>query len=86
MAKDYQIFEPVNMPLRGTLTVPGDKSIASRAIFLAAMAEGTSHIYDLPRSMDVMTVVSVARDLGADVKILESNHRNSVNFDLEVTG
>lgn len=82
----YQIFEPINMPLRGSLTVPGDKSIASRAIFLAAMAQGTSHIYDLPRSMDVMTVVSVVRDLGADVKILESNHRNAVNFDLEVSG
>lgn len=86
MNGNYQVFEPVNMPLRGSLTVPGDKSIASRAIFLAAMAEGTSHIYDLPRSMDVMTVVAVARDLGADVKILESHHRNPVNFDLEVTG
>lgn len=86
MNKDYQIFNPVNMPLRGCITVPGDKSIASRAVFLAAMSEGTSHIYDLPRSLDVMTVVSAVRDLGAKVKIMDSNHRNSVNFDLEITG
>lgn len=86
MSDKFDIFNPINMPLRGSLTVPGDKSIASRAIFLAAMAEGTSHIYDLPRSMDVMTVVAVVRDLGAKTKILESNHRNSVNFDLEITG
>lgn len=38
----YQTFKPINMPLRGSLHVPGDKSIAMRAIFLAAMAEGTS--------------------------------------------
>ena len=86
MSREEQIFEPINMPLRGSLTMPGDKSIASRAVFLAAMAEGTSHIFDLPRSLDVMTVVAVARDLGAKVKILDSNHRNKVNFDLEVTG
>lgn len=86
MSEEYQTFEPINMPLRGSLTVPGDKSIASRAIYLAAMAEGTSHIFDLPRSNDVMTVVAVVRDLGAKVKILDSNHRNSVNFDLEITG
>ena len=86
MSEEYQIFKPVNMPLRGSLTVPGDKSIASRAVFLAAMAEGTSHIFDLPRSNDVMTVVAVVRDLGAKVRILDSNHRNAVNFDLKVTG
>lgn len=86
MSDDYQIFNPVNMPLRGHLTVPGDKSIASRAIFLAAMAEGTSHIYDLPKSLDVMTVVDVVKDLGAQVKHMDSCHSNSVNFDLEITG
>ncbi len=86
MSSDYEIFNPINMPLRGSLTMPGDKSIASRAIYLAAMAEGTSHIFDLPRSKDVMSVVSVVKDLGAKVKILESNHRNAVNFDIEITG
>ena len=86
MSGNYEIFNPVNMPLRGSLTMPGDKSIASRAIYLAAMAEGTSHIFDLPRSKDVMSVVSVVKDLGAKVKILESNHRNTVNFDIEITG
>ena len=86
MSGNYEIFNPVNMPLRGSLTMPGDKSIASRAIYLAAMAEGTSHIFDLPRSKDVMSVVSVVKDLGAKVKILESNHRNAVNFDIEITG
>jgi 3-phosphoshikimate 1-carboxyvinyltransferase len=31
-------------PLRGELRVPGDKSVSHRAIMLAALAEGTSHI------------------------------------------
>lgn len=86
MSDDYQIFKPVNMPLRGSLTVPGDKSIAMRAIFMASMAQGTSHIFDIPKSLDVMSVVDVVKQLGAKVKVLKSNHRNSVNFDLEITG
>lgn len=79
-------FEPVNMPLRGTLTMPGDKSIAQRAIILAAMAEGTSHIYDVPQSEDVMTVAYAVQQLGATVKFSPSKYSNSRNVDCEITG
>lgn len=86
MSDGYQVFKPVNMPLRGSFTVPGDKSIAMRAIFMASMAEGTSHIFDIPKSLDVMSVVDVVKQLGAKVRFMDSHHRNSVNFDLEITG
>lgn len=86
MSDNYQTFKPVNMPLRGSLTVPGDKSIAMRAIFLAAMANGTSHIYDIPKSLDVMSVIDVVKELGAKVVDMDCNHSNPVNFDLEITG
>ena len=31
-------------PLRGEITVPGDKSISHRAVMLGALANGTTHI------------------------------------------
>ena len=31
-------------PLRGEITVPGDKSISHRAVMLGALASGTTHI------------------------------------------
>ena len=34
-------IEPVNGPLVGSISVPGDKSISHRAVLFAAMAEGT---------------------------------------------
>jgi len=37
-------------PLRGTLGVPGDKSLAHRAMLFAALAEGVSTIRDYPDS------------------------------------
>ena len=40
-------------PVAGRTTVPGDKSIAHRWLLFAATAEGTSHLDDLPLSLDV---------------------------------
>lgn len=34
-------------PLRGEITVPGDKSISHRAVMLGALANGTTHILSL---------------------------------------
>ncbi|MDO5328505.1 MAG: 3-phosphoshikimate 1-carboxyvinyltransferase [Coriobacteriia bacterium] len=79
-------FNPVEMPLRGKLFVPGDKSIAQRAIMLAAMAEGTSHIYGVPKSGDVMTVANAVQKLGASVKFSHSKNGNNRNVDCEITG
>lgn len=81
-----QLFEPVEMPLRGSLHVPGDKSIASRALILAAMADGVSHIYNVPKSQDVMTVANAIKDLGAKVSIEQSNYRSMRNCDVRVEG
>ena len=40
-------------PLRGTVRVPGDKSISHRALLLAALAEGTSTVRNLSTGDDV---------------------------------
>ena len=53
-AADFEVAEtkpegvveiaPLSSPLRGAITVPGDKSISHRAVLFSAMAEGTSRV------------------------------------------
>jgi len=54
-------------PLRGRLRVPGDKSISHRALVLAALAEGRSHITGLSEGDDVACTAAAIRAMGADL-------------------
>ncbi len=51
-------------PLRGCLTIPGDKSISHRAIIFGAIAEGTTEIEGLLKSHDVNATISAFRKMG----------------------
>jgi 3-phosphoshikimate 1-carboxyvinyltransferase len=46
---------------------PGDKSIAQRAAFLAALSDGTSAIHNVPYSDDIKGNLAILRQLGVDV-------------------
>jgi 3-phosphoshikimate 1-carboxyvinyltransferase len=48
----------------GDLRVPGDKSIAHRALILSALADGESQINGLPDGEDVRATVACLRSLG----------------------
>src|SRR3954447_24327645 len=52
-------------PLRGTLRVPGDKSISHRALLLAARAEGTSQVRGLSDGDDVRHTAAAVQAMGA---------------------
>jgi 3-phosphoshikimate 1-carboxyvinyltransferase len=60
-------FEPASGPLRGTVRVPGDKSISHRAVLFAAMASGTSHLSGVLDSADVRSTIGAVSALGASV-------------------
>ena len=53
--------------LRGSLRVPGDKSISHRAVMLAGLARGETRIEGLLESDDVMASVAAMRALGAGI-------------------
>lgn len=55
--------------LTGSLSIPGDKSIAHRALMLGSLAPGTSQIRGLPEGEDVRATVDCIRSLGATVQI-----------------
>ena len=55
-------------PLRGRITVPGDKSISHRALILAALAEGTSVVRGLSDGEDVARTRAAIGAMGAGVE------------------
>ena len=53
--------------LRGTLTVPGDKSISHRALMFASLAVGESRIDGLLEGEDVLATAAAMRAMGATI-------------------
>ncbi len=56
---------PPSHGLRGSLALPGDKSIAHRALLLGALAEGTTTVTGFPGGGDVLSTLGAVRALGA---------------------
>jgi 3-phosphoshikimate 1-carboxyvinyltransferase len=54
-------------PLRGTIRVPGDKSISHRALICAAMAVGRSRIEGLSEGGDVRSTAAALRAMGVGI-------------------
>lgn len=62
-----QTIQPVKQ-LRGTLRVPGDKSISHRALMLLGISEGTAQIRGLLNSEDVGRTAANMAALGAGIQ------------------
>ncbi len=55
-------------PLRGTIRVPGDKSISHRSIMLGALAVGETRVSGLLEGEDVLATAAAMRAMGASVE------------------
>ena len=53
--------------LRGTIRVPGDKSISHRALLFGAIAEGTTEIEGLLPAEDPLSTATCLRAMGVEV-------------------
>ena len=53
--------------IKGTITVPGDKSISHRGLLLGAIAEGTTTIHNLSSSVDVWSTWRCLKQLGVEI-------------------
>ncbi len=65
--------ENKKITLRGTVQVPGDKSITHRAIMLASLAEGPSAISGYLASEDCKQTLAAFQSLGVSVKVEVQN-------------
>lgn len=54
--------------LRGSIRVPGDKSISHRSIIFGSLAEDETKVYDILRGEDVLSTIQVFRDLGVKIE------------------
>lgn len=53
--------------LKGTLTVPGDKSISHRAVMFGSLANGTTRITHFLEGADCLSTISCFRKMGIDI-------------------
>jgi len=59
---------PAAGPLRGTATVPGDKSLSHRAALCAPLGDGPARVRGFLRAQDTLRSLTAVRTLGADVR------------------
>lgn len=53
--------------VNGVVVAPASKSVAQRVLAMATMAQGSSHIFNIGKSADVMAALDVCRCLGAKI-------------------
>ena len=52
-------------PLKGSIAMPGDKSISHRALMLSALAVGRSRIANVSDGTDLLSTAAALRAMGA---------------------
>lgn len=62
-------------PLHGDVTVTGDKSISHRALLLAAIADGTTHVTGFLEGEDTRATAVILRQLGVRIDALADGER-----------
>ena len=60
-------IEPIKKPLHGVIAVPGDKSIAHRAVIFGSIARGRTRIFNLSGGEDNSRTVRAFRQLGVEI-------------------
>lgn len=69
---------PIHHPLNATVRVPGSKSLTNRALLIAALADGTTHLTNALFSDDSRYFAKALHILGFDVQLDEANHSMTV--------
>jgi len=64
----YSMVQTVSQAasVRGTVTLPADKSISHRSALLAALGTGESQVHNFPRSADPLSTLACVRALGVE--------------------
>src|SRR5215211_4999533 len=71
-------IEPIVRPLHATVRVPGSKSLTNRALLIAALANGTTHLTNALFSDDSKYFATALQTLGFEVQLDETNHEMTV--------
>lgn len=55
-------------PLKGTLTIPGDKSISHRAIILGSISQGTTYVRNFLNGADCLSTINSFKQMGIHIE------------------
>ena len=55
-------------PLRGEISVPGDKSISHRAVMFGSLAKGTTEITNFLQGADCLSTIACFRKMGIPIE------------------
>lgn len=61
-------FMKASAPLKGTVTIPGDKSISHRSVMFGALANGTTKVTNFLRGADCLSTIACFRKLGIEIE------------------
>jgi 3-phosphoshikimate 1-carboxyvinyltransferase len=71
-------ISPIPHPLSAVVRVPGSKSLTNRALLIASLANGTTHLINALFSDDSRYFAKALQTLGFDVQLDEANHEMTV--------
>ncbi len=71
-------IKPITHPLNATVRVPGSKSLTNRALLIASLANGMTHLTNALFSDDSKYFAKALQTLGFDVQLDEVNHEMTV--------
>ena len=67
---ELKIIEPACGGWRGSLTIPGDKSVSHRSVMFAGLGDRPVHIRNFLHAADCLSTVGVMRALGVQIQFL----------------
>ena len=73
------IFNKALSPLKGEITIPGDKSISHRSVMLGSLAKGDTHITGFLNGADCLSTIDCFRRMGIEIEL--SNSKTGGNID-----
>ncbi|MCD8337648.1 MAG: 3-phosphoshikimate 1-carboxyvinyltransferase [Lachnospiraceae bacterium] len=65
-------------PLRGELSIPGDKSISHRSIMFGALANGTTEVTNFLTGADCLSTIACFHQMGIDITLEEDSRGGHV--------
>ena len=71
-------INPITHPLNAVVRVPGSKSLTNRALLIASLANGTTHLTNALFSDDSRYFAKALQTLGFDVQLDEASHKMTV--------
>lgn len=67
-----KIVNKINNGLKGTVTIPADKSVSHRAVMFASLANGKSVIKNFSKGQDPLSSLKVCKALGIDAEFKDN--------------